>query len=72
MDARKYGLEATLIQSSCPIAFASKTLTDIETHYMNIEQESLSMLQSGKVPHHIYGSHVTVENDHMLLQNDPA
>ena len=36
-DASEYGLEAALIQSKCPIAFASKTLTDIETHYANIE-----------------------------------
>ena len=36
-DAIKYGLEATLIQSSHPTAFASKTLTDVKTCYINIE-----------------------------------
>ena len=36
-DACEYGLGAALIQSSCPMSFASKTLTDIETHYANIE-----------------------------------
>ena len=37
MDASKYELGAALIQSSHPIAFASKMLTDIEIHYANIE-----------------------------------
>ena len=36
IDASEYGLGANLIQSNCPIAFASRTLTDIETHYVNI------------------------------------
>ena len=31
MDSSKYGLGAALIQSSCHIAFASKTVTDVET-----------------------------------------
>ena len=36
-DAIEYGLGTALIQSSHPIAFASKSLADIETHYVNIE-----------------------------------
>ena len=32
-NASEYGLGATLIQSGWPITFASKTLTDVETHY---------------------------------------
>ena len=35
-DTSEYGLGAALIQSGCPIPFTSKTLTDIETHYVNI------------------------------------
>ena len=50
-DASEYGLGAALIQSGCPIAFTSKTLTDIETHYANIERVSVSMLRSGEIPH---------------------
>ena len=46
MDASEYGLGATLIQSGCPIAFTSKMLTDVETHYANIERVSFSMLWS--------------------------
>ena len=36
-EACKYRLGATLIQSCQPIAFPSKTLTDVETCYVNIE-----------------------------------
>ena len=33
------------------ITFASKTLTDVETHYANIERVSVSVLQPHDVPH---------------------
>ena len=42
-DASKYGPRATLLQSGHPIAFSSKTLTDVETCYVNIECECLSV-----------------------------
>ena len=42
-DASKYGLGAVLMQINRPIAFASKTLTDVETMYANIEHECLSV-----------------------------
>ena len=68
-DASEYGLGATLLQSGCPIAFASKTLTDIETHYVNIECECLSVgFGLEKFHSYIYGRHVIVENDHILLE----
>ena len=35
-DASKYGLDAALMLKSTPIAFASKTFTDVETRYENI------------------------------------
>ena len=43
-DASEYGLGAALIQDNRPIAFASKTLTDVETRYANIECECLSVV----------------------------
>ena len=42
-DASEYGLGAALMQDGKPIAFASKTLTDVETRYANIEHECLSV-----------------------------
>ena len=42
-DASEYGLGATLLQEGRPIAFASKTLTDVEARYTNIEAKCLSV-----------------------------
>ena len=63
-DASEYGLGAALIQSSCLIAFASKTLTDIETHYVNI----LVCYSLKKFHTYTYGRHIMVQNDHKLLK----
>ena len=49
--ASRYGLGAALIQSGHTITFTSKTLTDIETCYANIEQECLSVCFGLEVSH---------------------
>ena len=43
-DASQRGLGACLIQDGQPIAFASKSLTDTETRYANIERELLAIV----------------------------
>ena len=43
-DASEYGLGAALIQDNRPITFASKTLTDVETRYANIECKCISVV----------------------------
>ena len=50
-DASEYGLSTALLQNNRPIAFASKTLTDIETRYANIERECFLFAMVLKVPH---------------------
>ena len=68
-DASGYRLGATLIQSGHSIAFTSKTLTDIEKYYVNIERECLSICFGLKKFHtYIYGRHVMVEYDHKPLE----
>ena len=68
-DASEYGLGAALLQNNRPIAFASKTLTDVETRYANIEQECLSVVFGLEKFHtYIYGRHITVFNDHKPLE----
>ena len=42
-DTSEYGLGTALMQGGCPTAFASKSLTDVETCYTNIERECLSV-----------------------------
>ena len=45
-DASEFQVGAALLQGGWPIAFASKTLTDVESLYVNIERVSFSMLWS--------------------------
>ena len=70
-DASEVGLGAALLQGGWPIAFASKTLTDVESCYANIERERvcLSVCFGLKKFHtYNYGRHVLIENDHKLLE----
>ena len=51
------------------LAFTSKTLIDVETHYVSTEQECLSVhFRLEKFHTYIYGRHIMVQNDHKLLE----
>ena len=68
-DASKYGFGAALIQNNRPITFASKTLTDVETRYANIERECLSVCYGlEKFITYIYGKHIIVQINHKPLE----
>ena len=68
-DASEFGLGAALLQGGWPIAFASKTLNDVESHYANIERVCLSVCFGLEEFHtYVYGRHVLVENDHKTLE----
>ena len=68
-DASKFRLGTALLQGGWPIAFASKTLTDVDSYYANIERECLSVCFGLEKFHtYIYGRHVLIENDHKLLE----
>lgn len=42
MNASSVGLGAVLIQEGCPIAYASRALTDAQIRYSQIEKELLA------------------------------
>ena len=68
-DTSEFGLGAALLQGGWPIAFASKTLTNVKSHYANIERECLSVCFGLEKFHtYIYGRHVLIENDHKPLE----
>ena len=77
VDASKLGLGAALIQvqpaepdKERVIAFASKSLSDVETRYANIERELLAVVFGVEKFHtYLYGSEFTVESDHKPLES---
>ena len=68
-DASKHGLGATLLQNNDPVAYASKSLTQTEQAYAQIEKELLAIVFATKKYHHLlYGrSDITIETDHLPL-----
>ena len=60
---------ACIIQDSKPIAFTSKSLTDTETRYTNIERELLVIVFGCEKFHtYLYSRSFMVETDHKLLE----
>ena len=70
VDASSSGLGAEIRQEGHPIAYASKSLTDCQKRYAQIEKELLA-IQFGAERFHtyIYGRPVLVETDHKPLES---
>ena len=70
VDSSLEGLGAAIIQDGEPVAFASKSLSDAEKRYANIERELLAVVFGCERFHtYIFGKEVTVESDHKPLEN---
>ena len=68
VDASKSGLGACVLQDGHPIAYASRSLTQAEEHYAQIEKELLAVVFGcERFNHHVYGRSVDVESDHKPL-----
>ena len=68
-DASQRGLGACLLQEGQPIAYASKSLTDTETRYANIERELLAIVFAfQRFNTYVLGRPFTVESDHKPLE----
>lgn len=69
VDASTRGVGAALIQEGRPIAFASKSLTDTEQRYANIEREMLAVVYACEKFHpYVYGKRFTILSDHKPLE----
>ena len=70
VDASTRGLGAALVQEHGVIGYASKTLSDTESRYSNIEREMLAVVYGLEHFHYyVYGRAVTVLTDHKPLES---
>ena len=68
-DASQYGLGACLMQNGHPIAYASRSLTNTESNYAQIEKELLAIVFGAeRFESYLYGRKFTVESDHKPLE----
>ena len=68
-DASLCGLGACLLQEEQPIAFASKSLTDAESRYANIERELLAIIFAcQRFSTYLLGRSFIAESDHKPLE----
>ena len=69
-DASLKGLGAVLIQDGKPIKFLSKSLTQTESNYSNIERELLAVLFACEKLHvYVFGRTITIHTDHQPLES---
>lgn len=69
-DASKSGLGAVLLQEERPVAYASRSLTNTEVRYAQIEKELLAVVFALERFHeYTYGQQVTVQSDHKPLES---
>ena len=69
-DASQKGLGACLMQSGQPIAYASRSLTQTETQYAQIEKEMLAIVFGvERFEQYAYGRKVKIETDHKPLES---
>ena len=73
-DSSSYGLGAVLMQRSSPhsnwkpIVYASRVLTDTESHYAQVVKEALACTwETEKFTDYKLGKNFTMETDHKLL-----
>ena len=68
-DASSTGLGACLLQNGQPVVYSSRSLTDPEKNYAQIEKELLAICFSvEKFHHYVYGHQTTVHSDHKPLE----
>ena len=67
-DACEYGLGSVLMQGGQPIAYASRSLSETEARYSQIEREMLAVVYGlEKFHHYTYAREVEVVTDHKPL-----
>ncbi|KAK3736764.1 hypothetical protein QZH41_008004 [Actinostola sp. cb2023] len=69
VDASKSGLSACLLQEGHPVVYASRSLTQAETNYAQIEKELLAIVFGcERFNQFTYGREITIHSDHKPLE----
>ncbi|XP_032218641.2 uncharacterized protein K02A2.6-like [Nematostella vectensis] len=69
-DAYDRGLGACLMQHGQPVAYASRSMTETETHYAQIEKEMLAIVFGvERFEQCVYGRQVKIQSDHKPLES---
>ena len=69
-DASGKGLGAGILQGGRPVAYASRSLTDTESMYSNLERETLAIVFGlNRFNQYTYGRKVEVHSDQKPLEN---
>lgn len=69
VDSSKNGLGAVVLHKERPVVYASKSLSETQERYSQIEKETLAILFGCKRFHqYLYGKKFVVESDHQPLQ----
>ena len=69
-DSSQSGVGAALMQNGHPIAYASRTLTETESRYAQIEKEmSAIVFDPEKFNHYTFGRRTVVHSDHRPLES---
>lgn len=69
-DSSKSGVGCVLLQEGKPISYASRSLTDTEINYAQVEKEMLAIIYSCEKFHNfIYARPVEIHTDHKPLVN---
>ena len=69
VDASKDGLGAVLLQDNAPVAYASKSLSETQQRYAQIEKEMLAItFGCQRFDQYLFGRNFTVETDHKPLE----
>lgn len=68
VDASQSAVGCVLLQNNRPIAYSSRTLTDSQRNYAQIEKELFAILCGCQKFHqYVYGQRITVQTDHKPL-----
>ena len=68
-DVSPTGLGGVLLQVNCPVPYVSRSLTEAESRYAQIEKELLAVHFSlERYNQYTYGKKVLVESDHKPLE----